>query len=73
MSGSILMDPGSPVTAALREQLPRLLPGADPRHATVPPVAGAALDALAEGGVTITPAVVHNLETTIPPSSFFRT
>jgi len=73
MSGSILMDPDSPVAAALREQLPRLLPGADPRRATLPPVAGAALDALAEGGVTITPAVVRSLEDTIPPPSFFRT
>lgn len=73
MSGSILMDPDSPVTAALRQQLPQLLPGADPRHATLPPAAGAALDALAEGGIAITPAVVHRLETTVPPSSFFRT
>jgi N-acetylglucosamine kinase-like BadF-type ATPase len=73
MSGSILMEPDSPVTAALREQLPRLLPGADPRPATLPPAAGAALDALAEGGVTITPAVVNRLEATVPPPSFFRT
>jgi hypothetical protein len=73
MSGSILMAPDSPVAAALREQLPRLLPGADPRHATLPPVAGAALDALAEGGVTITPAVIHCLGATVPPPSFFRT
>jgi N-acetylglucosamine kinase-like BadF-type ATPase len=73
MSGSILMDPDSPVAAALRDQLPQLLPGADPRHATLPPVAGAALDALAEGGVTITPAVVSSLEGTIPRASFFRT
>ena len=71
--GSILTVPGSPVAAALLEQLPRLLPGADPRQATLPPVAGAALDALAEGGVAITPAVVHSLESTVPPSSFFRT
>jgi N-acetylglucosamine kinase-like BadF-type ATPase len=73
MSGSILMDPDSPVTAALREQLPRLLPGADPRRASLPPAAGAALDALAEGGVTITPAIIDCLGTTVPPSSFFRT
>jgi hypothetical protein len=73
MSGSILMDPDSPVAAALLEQSPRVLPGADPRRATLPPVAGAALDALAEGGVTITPAVIQSLESTIPPSSFFRT
>jgi N-acetylglucosamine kinase-like BadF-type ATPase len=73
MSGSILTAPDSPVAAALQEQLPQLLPGAEPRHATLPPAAGAVLDALAEGGVTITPAVTHSLEGTIPPSSFFRT
>ena len=73
MSGSILMDPDSVVAAALREQLPAMLPGADPRRATLPPVAGAALDALAEGGVTITPAVIDSLASTVPPPSFFRT
>ncbi len=51
MAGSILMDPGSPVAAARQEQLP----GLDPRRASLPPAAGAALDALAEGGVAITP------------------
>jgi N-acetylglucosamine kinase-like BadF-type ATPase len=73
MSGSILMDRDSPVAAALREQLPRLLPGADPRRAELPPTAGAALDALAEGGVTLTEEVVSRLAATMPPSSFFQT
>jgi hypothetical protein len=73
LSGSILMDRDSPVAAALLEQLPELLPGADPRRATLPPAAGAALDALAEGGVAMTPAVIHSLDSTVPPSPFFRT
>jgi N-acetylglucosamine kinase-like BadF-type ATPase len=73
MSGSILTGSDSLVAAALREELPRLLPGADPRHATLPPAAGAALDALAEGGIAMSPAVVHRLEATVPPASFFRT
>ena len=73
MSGSVLTDRDSLVAAALADHLPRMLPQADLQHATLPPVAGAALDALAEGGVTITPAVVHCLGTTVPPSSFFRT
>jgi hypothetical protein len=73
MSGSVLTDRDSPVAAALAEHLPRMLPRADPRHAVLPPVAGAALDALAEGGVTVTPAVVDCLGITVPPSSFFRT
>jgi N-acetylglucosamine kinase-like BadF-type ATPase len=73
MSGSVLADRDSPVTAALADHLPRLLPRAEPRHATLPPVAGAALDALAEGGVAVGPAVADCLAATIPPPSFFRT
>jgi N-acetylglucosamine kinase-like BadF-type ATPase len=73
MSGSVLADRDSPVTAALAGHLPRMLPRAEPRHATLPPVAGAALDALAEGGVAVGPAVAGRLAATIPPSSFFLT
>jgi N-acetylglucosamine kinase-like BadF-type ATPase len=73
MSGSILMDRDSMVAAALCEQLKQLLPGADPRRAVLPPAAGAALDALAEGGVTLSPEVVGRLTATLPPSSFFQT
>jgi N-acetylglucosamine kinase-like BadF-type ATPase len=73
MSGSVLTDRDSPVAAALCDHLPRALPGADPRHAVLPPAAGAVLDALAEGGVTLTPAVVERLRVTMPPSSFFIT
>jgi hypothetical protein len=36
-------------------------------------VAGAALDALAEGGISLTQEVVARLAATIPPSSFFQT
>ncbi len=73
MSGSVLADRDSPVAAALADHLPRMLPRAEPRHATLPPVAGAALDALAEGGVAVGPAVAGRLAATIPPPSFFRT
>jgi N-acetylglucosamine kinase-like BadF-type ATPase len=73
MSGSVLADRDSPVTAALADHLPRMLPRAEPRHATLPPVAGAALDALAEGGVAVGPAVAGRLAATVPPSSFFPT
>jgi N-acetylglucosamine kinase-like BadF-type ATPase len=73
MSGSVLADRDSPVTAALAGHLPRMLPRAEPRHATLPPVAGAALDALAEGGVAVGPAVAGRLAATIPPPSFFLT
>jgi N-acetylglucosamine kinase-like BadF-type ATPase len=73
LSGSILMDRDSVVAAALSAQLERLLPGADPRRAVLPPAAGAALDALAEGGVTLSPEVVARLTATLPPASFFQT
>jgi hypothetical protein len=39
----------------------------------LPPAAGAALDALAEGGVAVGPAVAGRLAATIPPPSFFLT
>jgi hypothetical protein len=35
--------------------------------------AGAALDALAEGGVTLSPEVVARLTATLPPASFCQT
>ena len=73
MSGSVLTESGSPVAAALADHLPRMLPEAEPRPATLPPVAGAALDAIAEGGVAVAEPVVHRLAATIPASSFFRT
>jgi N-acetylglucosamine kinase-like BadF-type ATPase len=73
MSGSVLADRDSPVTAALAGHLPRMLARAEPRHATLPPAAGAALDAIAEGGVAVGPAVAGRLAATIPPPSFFRT
>ncbi len=73
MAGSVLTDRDSPVAAALADHLPRTLPRADLRHATLPPVAGAALDAVAEGGITVTQTAAGCLAATIPPPSFFRT
>ena len=73
MSGSVLTEPDSPVAAALAAHLPRLLPEAELRPATLPPAAGSALDAIAEGGVTVTAPVADCLAATIPTASFFRT
>jgi hypothetical protein len=61
------------VAAALADHLPEMLPRAEPRHVTLPPVAGAALDAIAEGGVAVGRAVADCLAASIPPPSFFRT
>lgn len=73
MSGSVLTERDSPVAAALADHLPRVLPEARFRQATLPPVAGAALDAIAEGGGAVAGPVVSCLAATIPASPFFRT
>lgn len=73
LAGSVLLGRDSPVAEALLTALPERLPGALPRVAVVPPVCGAALDALAEAGVDITPAVVDQLRATAPPQEMLRT
>jgi N-acetylglucosamine kinase-like BadF-type ATPase len=73
LSGSVLMAEDSPVAAALEARLPGAIPEAAPRRATLPPVAGAALDALAEGGVRLTGDVVARLTATMPPGTFLAT
>ena len=73
LSGSVLADRDSPVAAAMIAHLPELLPRAEPRHTTLQPVAGAALDAIAEGGAAVDAEVSAALAATMPPPSFFRT
>jgi N-acetylglucosamine kinase-like BadF-type ATPase len=72
-SGSVLMEEDSPVSRALEAHLPAAVPGAVPRRAVLPPVAGAALDALAEGHVPVTADVTGRLAATMPPASFLKT
>jgi len=73
LSGSVLMAEESPVAAALLDHLRRSMPGAVAYSTTLPPVAGAALDALAEGGVEMTRQVVAQLAATVPARAFFKT
>ena len=73
LAGSVLAAEDSPVTAALLAALSHRFPGARPRLATLPPVAGAALDALADAGVALTPAVTERLLATAPPPPFLQT
>ena len=73
LSGSVLAAPGSPVTAALVEQLPAHVPGAVPHLGTLPPVAGALLDALAENGVPVAGAVLDRVTATMPAPGFLAT
>ncbi|HEY6739921.1 MAG TPA: BadF/BadG/BcrA/BcrD ATPase family protein [Actinopolymorphaceae bacterium] len=61
LTGSVLTAPGSPVTTALEAALARRFPAARPTVATLPPVLGAALEALADAGVTLDDGVVGRL------------
>ncbi|WP_037915412.1 BadF/BadG/BcrA/BcrD ATPase family protein [Actinacidiphila yeochonensis] len=73
LSGSVLTAPGSPVLAALLEELPAHVPHAAAHRGVLPPVAGALLDALAENGVAVTPDVVARVAGTMPPADFLAT
>jgi N-acetylglucosamine kinase-like BadF-type ATPase len=73
LAGSVLSAEGSPVRAAVLAALPERFAGARPRLATLPPVAGAALDALAEAGVEVTPEVITRLRASMPPPEFVQT
>jgi len=61
LTGSVLTTAGSPVAAAMRRHLQRLLPAAVPRLAALPPVAGAALDAIAEAGHPVDSTMLERL------------
>jgi N-acetylglucosamine kinase-like BadF-type ATPase len=73
LSGSVLMAESSPVAAALLAHLRERLPNAVAHPATLPPVAGATLDALAEGGVELTADVLGRLAASVPPPEFLKT
>ncbi|MET9019309.1 BadF/BadG/BcrA/BcrD ATPase family protein [Actinopolymorpha sp. NPDC004070] len=73
LAGPVLCAAGSPVTAALLEALGRVFPVAHPRLAILPPVSGAVLDALADAGVELVPAVYERLRVTAPPPAFLAT
>ncbi|MDR0535029.1 MAG: hypothetical protein LBG65_01510 [Puniceicoccales bacterium] len=61
--GVILNEPGASI---FRERLEKALPGARILIPQIPPVAGAALRALALGGVNVTPDIIANLKKTLP-------
>lgn len=73
LSGSVLMAPGSPVAEAMLGELPAHVPHAVAHRSSLPPVAGALLDALAENGVTVTEAVTDRVAGTMPPRDFLAT
>ncbi|MDR2845372.1 MAG: hypothetical protein LBV28_04675 [Puniceicoccales bacterium] len=61
--GVVLNEPGASV---FQRRLQRVLPGAVTVVPQIPPVAGAALRALALGGVAVTGAVLERLKATLP-------
>lgn len=73
MAGAVLMAPGSPVAAATVRHLAALLPEGVAAVAALPPVAGAALDAIAEAGEPVTAVTMQRLGTTAPSPEFLQT
>ncbi|MDR1497806.1 MAG: hypothetical protein LBS59_05265 [Puniceicoccales bacterium] len=61
--GVILNEPGASI---FKERLQKALPGAKTLVPRIPPVAGAAIRALALGGVAVTPAVIERLRSSLP-------
>ncbi|MDR3229746.1 MAG: hypothetical protein LBT53_10170 [Puniceicoccales bacterium] len=61
--GVILNEPGATI---FQERLQLALPGATTLVPEIPPVAGAALRALALGGVPVTPEVIRRLKNSLP-------
>lgn len=66
LSGQILRSPGSRLTSILTRLLEEEFPRAQVRLARLPAVCGAALDVLAEAGVTLSEQIVHRMSETIP-------
>ncbi|WP_051764683.1 BadF/BadG/BcrA/BcrD ATPase family protein [Streptomyces sp. NRRL F-5135] len=78
LSGSVLMARDSPVAEALLSELPAHVPGAVPHSSSLPPVTGALLDALGEGGVAladsaVADAVLEKVTRSLPPEEFLAT
>ncbi|MGW4728441.1 BadF/BadG/BcrA/BcrD ATPase family protein [Streptomyces shenzhenensis] len=78
LSGSVLTAQGSPVAEALLAELPAHVPGAVLRRGSLPPVAGALLDALGEAGVPLhepeaAHAVLESVTGSMPPQEFLAT
>jgi N-acetylglucosamine kinase-like BadF-type ATPase len=73
LAGSVLSAPRSPVAGAFLAALPRRLPAALPRRPAIPPACGAALDAVAEAGIRVTPAILDRIRATAPPPDILQT
>lgn len=61
--GVVLNEPGAEI---FKQRLQRVLPGATTQVPQIPPVAGAALRALALGGIQVTPTIIERLKASLP-------
>jgi hypothetical protein len=73
LTGSVLTGPDSPVAEAMRRYAAELLPAANLLLATLPPAAGAALDAIAEAGQPVALTTLDRLGATAPAAPFLAT
>ncbi|HEY4152348.1 MAG TPA: BadF/BadG/BcrA/BcrD ATPase family protein [Pseudolysinimonas sp.] len=73
LSGSVLMATDSPLATALHAHLAELVPEGIPHIATLPPVAGTLLDALAVGSIPLDLAIRDRVAATMPDQAFLET
>lgn len=73
LAGSVVTADRSPMAEALRRELACQMPRCRPVLATLPPVAGAALDAIAEAGVPITRDLLATMTRTLREQDFLQT
>lgn len=73
LAGSVLTAPNSPMVTELVDALAAELPYSQSTVSHLPPVAGAALDAIAESGATVDLAITEKLYRTIPAGVHVQT
>lgn len=73
LAGSVVTADDSPMAEALRHELTHEIPRCCPVLAALPPVAGAALDAIASAGIPITDDLLATMANTLREQDFLRT
>jgi N-acetylglucosamine kinase-like BadF-type ATPase len=73
LAGSVVTADHSPMADALHHELARQIPGYRPVLPTLPPVAGAALDAIADAGIPVTDDILATMTRTLRDKDFLRT
>jgi N-acetylglucosamine kinase-like BadF-type ATPase len=73
LAGSVVTADHSPMAEALRRELARQIPHCRPVLPTLPPMAGAALDAIAEAGVPITDDLLATMTHTLGEQDLLQT